>query len=77
MRLEQGARLSDYYPLSPDSRAEYEAWRDRAAPSRRDVTIDILPADGVAGALGSAGYGTSPPVVRRPSRSRPHGLVDS
>lgn len=27
MRLEQGARLSDYYPLSPDSRAEYEAWR--------------------------------------------------
>ncbi|MDG9674173.1 hypothetical protein [Micromonospora sp. DH14] len=28
MRLEQGARLSDYYPLSPDSRAEYEAWRD-------------------------------------------------
>lgn len=28
MRLDQGARLSDYYPLSPDSRAEYEAWRD-------------------------------------------------
>lgn len=28
MRLEQGARLSEYYPLSPDSRAEYEAWRD-------------------------------------------------
>lgn len=27
MRLEQGARLSDYYPLSPDSRAEYEQWR--------------------------------------------------
>jgi regulator of RNase E activity RraA len=27
MRLEQGARLSDYYPLSPDSRAEYEFWR--------------------------------------------------
>lgn len=28
MRLEQGARLSEYYPLSPDSRTEYEAWRD-------------------------------------------------
>lgn len=28
MRLEQGARLSDYYPLNADSRAEYEAWRD-------------------------------------------------
>ncbi|WP_194910971.1 ribonuclease activity regulator RraA [Catenulispora rubra] len=28
MRLEQGARLSDYYPLSPNSRAEYEQWRD-------------------------------------------------
>lgn len=28
MRLEQGARLSEYYPLTPDSRAEYEAWRD-------------------------------------------------
>lgn len=27
LRLEQGARLSDYYPLSPDSRAEYEVWR--------------------------------------------------
>jgi regulator of RNase E activity RraA len=27
MRIEQGGRLSDYYPLSPDSRAEYEAWR--------------------------------------------------
>ncbi|NKQ56892.1 ribonuclease activity regulator RraA [Amycolatopsis sp. K13G38] len=26
-RLEEGARLSDYYPLTPDSRAEYEAWR--------------------------------------------------
>lgn len=31
MRLEQGARLSDYYPLSPNSRAEYERWRDRQA----------------------------------------------
>ncbi|MEW2500853.1 ribonuclease activity regulator RraA [Amycolatopsis sp. CA-161197] len=28
-RLEEGARLSDYYPLTPDSRAEFEAWRDR------------------------------------------------
>lgn len=28
MRLEEGARLSDYYPLTQDSRAEYEAWRD-------------------------------------------------
>lgn len=35
MRLEQGARLSDYYPLSPDSRAEYEAWRDAG---RRPLT---------------------------------------
>ncbi|MGN8552158.1 UNVERIFIED_CONTAM: ribonuclease activity regulator RraA [Microbacterium sp. SLM126] len=26
-RLDQGARLSDYYPLTPDSRQEYEAWR--------------------------------------------------
>ena len=35
MRLEQGARLSDYYPLSPNSRAEYELWRDSGskAPS--------------------------------------------
>lgn len=28
-RLDEGARLSDYYPLTPDSRAEYEAWRDQ------------------------------------------------
>jgi regulator of RNase E activity RraA len=28
MRLEQGGRLSDYYPLTSNSRAEYEAWRD-------------------------------------------------
>jgi regulator of RNase E activity RraA len=28
MRIDQGARLSDYYPLTSDSRAEYEAWRD-------------------------------------------------
>lgn len=27
-RIEEGARLSDYYPLTPDSRGEYEAWRD-------------------------------------------------
>jgi len=26
-RLDQGARLSDYYPLTPDSREEYDAWR--------------------------------------------------
>jgi regulator of RNase E activity RraA len=31
MRLEEGARLSDYYPLTQDSRAEYEAWRDSQA----------------------------------------------
>jgi regulator of RNase E activity RraA len=29
MRIDEGARLSDYYPLGPDSRAEYEAWRGR------------------------------------------------
>jgi regulator of RNase E activity RraA len=27
MRIDQGAVLSDYYPLTQDSRAEYEAWR--------------------------------------------------
>lgn len=27
-RIDEGARLSDYYPLTSDSRAEYEAWRD-------------------------------------------------
>lgn len=26
-RLDEGARLSDYYPLTPDTREEYEAWR--------------------------------------------------
>jgi regulator of RNase E activity RraA len=26
MRLDEGARLSDYYPLSENSREEYEAW---------------------------------------------------
>lgn len=33
MRLDQGARLSDYYPLSTNSRAEFEAWA--AANPRR------------------------------------------
>jgi regulator of RNase E activity RraA len=33
MRIDQGAPLSDYYPLTPDSRAEYEAWRARLASS--------------------------------------------
>jgi regulator of RNase E activity RraA len=27
-RLDAGARLADYYPLTADSRAEYERWRD-------------------------------------------------
>ena len=27
MRLDEGARLSDYYPLGSNSRAEYEQWR--------------------------------------------------
>jgi regulator of RNase E activity RraA len=27
LRLDEGARLSDYYPLSSNSRREYEAWR--------------------------------------------------
>jgi len=26
-RIDSGARLSDYYPLTPDSRDEYERWR--------------------------------------------------
>jgi regulator of RNase E activity RraA len=26
MRIDQGARLSDYYPLTPDSRQEFERW---------------------------------------------------
>ncbi len=31
-RIDQGARLSDYYPLTPDTRGEYEEWaRARAA----------------------------------------------
>ncbi|GAA5189971.1 dimethylmenaquinone methyltransferase [Rugosimonospora acidiphila] len=28
MRLDEGAPLADYYPLTPDSRGEYERWRD-------------------------------------------------
>ncbi|MET8638853.1 ribonuclease activity regulator RraA [Streptomyces sp. NPDC004074] len=28
LRIDGGARLSDYYPLTPDSREEYEQWRD-------------------------------------------------
>jgi regulator of RNase E activity RraA len=31
-RLDQGARLSDYYPLTPDTRAEYEAWLSAGSP---------------------------------------------
>ena len=27
LRLDEGARLSDYYPLSSSSRLEYEEWR--------------------------------------------------
>ena len=30
-RLDQGARLIDYYPLTSDTREEYEAWRSRSA----------------------------------------------
>ena len=33
-RLDEGARLSDYYPLTPDSREEYEAWRSLQNSSR-------------------------------------------
>ncbi|RNL77629.1 ribonuclease activity regulator RraA [Nocardioides marmorisolisilvae] len=31
-RLDQGARLSDYYPLTPETRAEYEAWLSAGSP---------------------------------------------
>lgn len=31
LRLDEGARLSDYYPLTPDTRGEYEAWRSAQA----------------------------------------------
>ncbi|WP_326627770.1 hypothetical protein OIE67_32870 [Nonomuraea fuscirosea] len=27
-RIEEGATLSDYYPLTPETRAEFERWRD-------------------------------------------------
>ena len=30
-RLDDGARLSDYYPLTPDTREEYGAWRSARA----------------------------------------------
>ncbi|WP_329371412.1 ribonuclease activity regulator RraA [Streptomyces sp. NBC_00669] len=34
MRLDQGARLSNYYPLTSESRAEYEQWRDQTRAGR-------------------------------------------
>ena len=34
LRLDQGARLSDYYPLTPDSREEYETWRSAQSSVR-------------------------------------------
>jgi regulator of RNase E activity RraA len=33
-RLDTGARLSDYYPLTPATREEYEAWRSATASNR-------------------------------------------
>ncbi|WP_194410203.1 ribonuclease activity regulator RraA [Microbacterium cremeum] len=33
-RLDSGARLSDYYPLTPDTREEYEAWRSAKRSDR-------------------------------------------
>ena len=33
-RLDEGARLSDDYPLTPDSREEYEAWRSLQSSAR-------------------------------------------
>ncbi|WP_406447741.1 ribonuclease activity regulator RraA [Streptomyces sp. NBC_00876] len=35
MRLDEGARLGNYYPLTSESRAEYEQWRDRTRASQR------------------------------------------
>jgi hypothetical protein len=35
MRLDQGARLGNYYPLTSESRAEYEQWRDQTRASQR------------------------------------------
>lgn len=34
LRLDGGARLSDYYPLTPDSREEYETWRSAQSSVR-------------------------------------------
>jgi regulator of RNase E activity RraA len=31
-RIDSGGRLADYYPLTADSRAEYERWRDGGNP---------------------------------------------
>lgn len=33
-RLDEGALLSDYYPLTPDTREEYESWRSAQAFAR-------------------------------------------
>lgn len=33
-RLDEGARLSDYYPLTPDTRGEFEAWRSAQGSAR-------------------------------------------
>ncbi|GAB3818382.1 dimethylmenaquinone methyltransferase [Tessaracoccus terricola] len=33
-RLDEGARLSDYYPLTPDTREEYQAWLSARASAR-------------------------------------------
>jgi regulator of RNase E activity RraA len=33
-RLDEGARLSDYYPLTPDTRGEFEAWRSAQNSAR-------------------------------------------
>ncbi|MFJ1549434.1 ribonuclease activity regulator RraA [Streptomyces sp. NPDC088246] len=35
MRLDQGAKLGNYYPLTSESRAEYEQWRDQQRSSQR------------------------------------------
>ncbi len=35
MRIDEGARLADYYPLSSESRAEYEQWRDATSTPQR------------------------------------------
>ena len=33
-RIEEGGALSDYYPLTPETRAEYERWRDKVKESQ-------------------------------------------